>query len=568
MASEQLGGVTPRSPMDGDLTLLLRLARPYAPALVLAGILMAVQGASALVLAWLAGQLFASLIVPAREPILSINGALLAIAGLIAVQAGLAVGHGYLLARTGDRMAADLRVRLHDHAHALPLAFHHDRSSGDMLTLLTQDVEILTGYLSSTLVAAAPSLLTFAGALAMMLWIDWRLGAFAGLVIPAFFGMVQLMGRTVRPLSNRLAAAYVAAVAAADENLWLLPITKAFTREPEASASYECAARRLQDLSTRHALARLTLGPAVELLATLGMLVLVWFGTREVISGALAPSALVTFMAYALLLTRPMSGLASLYGETHHARAVAARLLGVLETPPEADHAAGPHLPRVSGAIVFEDVSFGYPGRPAIFENLNLTIAPGEIVAITGPNGAGKSTLIHLLMRFVVPDRGRILIDQIDLSTVSLRSLRDQIGLVPQALLLRSGTVRDNIAAGSFDADTQAIETAARAACAHDFITQLPAGYDTPVGERGVKLSGGQQQRLALARALLKNPPILILDEATAMFDPEAEEELLVFLKHRFRDRTVILITHRAASLKLADRVLRLEAGASCAIEA
>jgi ABC-type multidrug transport system fused ATPase/permease subunit len=550
--------------MNDELAVVLREARPYRRSLMLASGLMVLQSASALVLPWLGGQLIAALVPSGRGPLLSTDGVFAAMAGLLAFQACLAVTHGYVLARTGDRLTADLRVRVYNHVQSLPLAFHHERSKGDLLTLLTQDVGILSAFISGTLVTLLPSVLTFAGALAMMMWIDWRLGAVAGLTVPVFFLLLQFMGRVIRPLSDELSAAHAHAFAIAEENLGLLPIIKAFTREGEISALYQRAVRRIRDLSTRQALARLGLGPAVELIATLGVLALIWIATREVLSGRLAPAALVTFLMYGLLLTRPMSALASVYGETHHVRAVTARLLGVLQIAPESGRTER-SLPPVRGAVTFENVSFRYPGREPTFENLNLTISPGEIVALTGPNGAGKSTLASLLMRFVTPERGRILIDGIDVSTVSLGSLREQIALVPQYMLLQSGTVRDNIAAGRPDALPGAIETAARAACAHDFIAGLPAGYDTVVGEKGVRLSGGQQQRIALARALLKNAPILILDEATAMFDLEGEEEFQAFLKHRLRDRTVIVISHGTASLKLADRVVRLEAGGSIA---
>jgi subfamily B ATP-binding cassette protein MsbA len=229
--------------------------------------------------------------------------------------------------------------------------------------------------------------------------------------------------------------------------------------------------------------------------------------------------------------------------------------------PPEPRGIAGVTLPPVRGDIEFRGVTFAYEGRASALDRLDLRIAAGETIAVVGPNGTGKSTLGHLLMRLYEPSEGRILIDGIDIGSVSLESLRRQIGVVPQHVLLFHASVRDNIAYGQPEPDFAAIEAAARAARAHDFIVSLPQGYDTVIGDRGVRLSGGQQQRLALARALLKDPPILILDEATAMFDPQGEAEFLRACHDTLKRRTVLIITHRPASLEAADRIVRLEAG-------
>jgi ATP-binding cassette subfamily B protein len=275
----------------------------------------------------------------------------------------------------------------------------------------------------------------------------------------------------------------------------------------------------------------------------------------------LTPSALVSFFLYGLLLRRPVSVLATTYEQIQQVRGSTARLHEALHASPETCDEHHQDMPAVSGTITLCGLSFAYPGRPTLLRDVSVTIPAGEIVALIGPNGAGKSTLAHLLMRFYRPQAGQIYIDGLDIATVSLTSLRRHIGLVSQHPLLFNGTVRANLALGKPHATQAEIETAARAARAHDFITQLPAGYDTCVGDNGVKLSGGQQQRLALARALLKNPPILILDEATSLYDPEGERQLLLACRALLRQRTVLLITHRPAPLALADRILRLEHG-------
>jgi len=275
----------------------------------------------------------------------------------------------------------------------------------------------------------------------------------------------------------------------------------------------------------------------------------------------MSPADLVSFLLYAMLLARPVASLADVYGRTQTTRGALGRLLDALDQVPEPPPNAGITLPPVKGRLTFDHVSFGYPGRPLALDDVNLQIAAGETIAIVGPNGAGKSTLAHLLMRLHLPGSGTIAIDGHDIAAVSLDSLRRQIGVVPQHVLLFNASVRDNIAYGRLDPSLADIEHAAGLARAHDFIVELPQGYDTLVGDRGVRLSGGQQQRLALARALLKDPPILVLDEATAMFDPQGEIEFLEGARDALAGRTVLLITHRPASLAVAGGVVRMEGG-------
>ena len=300
------------------------------------------------------------------------------------------------------------------------------------------------------------------------------------------------------------------------------------------------------------------MSPVISFLAGAGLLLLLWVGIHHVESGQLETSQLVSLLLYAMLLTQPVSGLANVYGQVMQTRGAADRLLEFFAVEAEPVSAGEPSIGAIRGAIEFQDVSFSYPGRETVLDHFNLSIDAGETIALTGPNGSGKSTLAHLLMRFIEPGSGSVTVDGKDISQFDLHSLRDQIGLVAQNTLLLNGTVAENIRYGRFEAGAEDMKKAAQAARANEFIESLPDGYDTVIGDQGVKLSGGQRQRLSLARTLLKDPPILILDEATAMFDPEGEKSFIRECHELLGQRTVILITHRPASLDLADRVLKM----------
>jgi ABC-type multidrug transport system fused ATPase/permease subunit len=531
-------------------------AWPYRWPLLLAAGLMLAQSVVALCVPWLAGELTLTLLGDGGGTFASSAPIFLLMVAAFAVQALLSAADTYVLARTGEHIVSALRVRVFDHLQSLPLSYHQDRRRGDSISTLTRDVDILSGFVTGTVVSVVPMVLTFIGAWILMLRIDWLLACLAGMLVPLFVIVVKLLGRRIRPLSKEVGEAHAAAVTIAEESLGLLPIVKAFTREREVSSRFRDQSHRVRSSSNRLHFLLSMLTPITSFLAAAGIILLLWIG-----SGELGPAELVSFFMYGLLLARPMSGLAATWGETQHARAAVERLDEILRVQPEPFDTGARPLPPVAGAIAFEGVRFGYGERGTLLEGLDLEIAAGETVAIVGENGAGKSSLVNLLLRFFDPQAGRVLIDGNDVSSVSLSSLRSQIGLVPQYILLFNGTIRENIAFGRADPDPEALLAAAAAARADGFIDGLPDGYDTLIGEGGVKLSGGQQQRIALARALYRDPPILILDEATSMFDPDGEAEFLALAEDTFRDRTVILITHRGASLAFADRVLRLEAG-------
>lgn len=540
---------------------LVSQVTPYRGVLVVAVLLMLGSSLAGLSIPWMAGNLTQAL-TDGQQPLgLPWAGFLSLWLLLFALQALLGFCNQYLIARVSEQMLARLRSCLYEHLQALPLSYHHERKRGEILALMSNDAANINNFVTHTLVGLLPLLVSFFGALCLIAFIDPLTALLIGLFLPLFFLLAKLLGRRIRPLAHEMINAYASTFSVVEENLGLLPVIKSFTREAIEQTRFEQGNQRLFRLTSRHQRIQALLGSVSRFLASLGILGILALGIVRIEAGVLSPADLVALLLYAMMLSAPLSGLADVYGQVQRARGSAQRLMETFTMAPESRDQEGRALPQVRGKIDFCSVSFAYPGREAVLCDLDLHIEAGETLAITGSNGSGKSTLAHLLMRFHEPRSGRILIDGVDISQVTLHSLRSQIGLVQQQVLLMNGSVRDNIAFGKPGATPEDIEAAARAAHALEFIRALPDGFDTLIGDHGVRLSGGQKQRLSLAQALLKDPPILILDEATAMFDPDGEKSFIAECHELLRRRTVLLITHRPESLKLADRVLVMRQG-------
>jgi ATP-binding cassette, subfamily B, bacterial len=489
----------------------------------------------------------------------ALDQVLLALAGLLTLQALLAIGGGYLMAKRSALISSDLRVRVHRHILSLPLEHTQLRKQGELLSYLTSDVWVVSHYLSHSVPAIVPSAVTSIGAVVSMLLIDPRLALMASVAIPLFFVAIKLLGRGLRPLGAQLQAAWAESLAVEEQNLSLIPLIKASASEAREVERHSAALDHVVSLTLRQHWREAAIGPAMIWAAGIGMVAILWLASDRIVVGELGKGELVSFLLYAALLTRPIGAMATLYGQTQHAAAALERVGELLRVPPERQKINAPSLDAPHGGVEFENISFSYPDREPVLNHFSLAVRPKEVIAITGKNGVGKSTLIALLLRLREPTTGRVLVDGKDISEVDLASLRRKIGYVSQQTYLLNASVRDNIAYASPTADDAAIENAARLAQAKTFIDALPHGIHTLIGDHGVRLSGGQRQRIALARALLVDPPILVLDEATSMFDTESELEFLRDCSAALKMRTVLLITHRPASLRLADRVIELE---------
>jgi ATP-binding cassette subfamily B protein/subfamily B ATP-binding cassette protein MsbA len=540
------------------LAALLNYAKPYRGRLALVVILSLLGSVASLAIPWLAGQMLGDILADDATDLTLIP---IMLAATLIILAAITIRAAIFSSAVATRIEADLRRLVYAHIQRLPLGFFDQSRQGDLIALMTWEVTRLSSFVSGTLTGVPAALLTATGAAVILFTIDPMIALAVPLLVPAYYIALKLIGRRLRGLATRRQEAEAAIYAAAEQDLAILPATKAFAREATRLAAYEARLEEARDLSYREARVYAGMGPTLSLITAIAAVALVLTAGRSVASEAMTPSELFSFLLYAALLTRPVGSLANLYGQLQTAKGTLARLQRVLGEPEEEGYAAQGRLEACRGAISLRGVSFSYQGREGTLRDINLDIAPGEIVALTGENGAGKSTIVNLILGLYMPQVGLIAIDGIDIATLELRHLRTLTGYVPQRPLLFNGSVRENIVFGRDGVSEEGVEKVASLAQAMHFISALPDGFETEIGDNGVKLSGGQRQRIALARALLCDPPILILDEATWMYDLEGEAAFVAQCREALAGRTVIIITHRPASLALADRIIRLDAG-------
>ncbi len=533
---------------------------PGTPTLLLISTLMLLTNGMSLLSPWIAGMFTESLIGQPTPGRLSYNQILLFWLVLLLLQAFLSFFSRYYSGKTSENMLAGLRNKLYSHLQSLPMGYYHEHKQGKILALLANDAVIISNFVSQTLVSLIPHLITAFGALVCIAYISPIVALLVSLLVPLFYITTKLLGRRIGPVSREMIQVYGDTFAIAEENLANLPIIKSCTRESHEEERFTASNSRLLALTTEYFRVQAMLSPAIKFLATAIVLFTLWVISDKILAGTITTSEIVRLLLYGLLLTQPVSSLANVYGQIQRTLGAADQILEVLAITGE-NSVDGKNITSLKGSIHFEGVTFKYPGRENILNDFHLTVSAGETLAITGKNGAGKTTLAHLLIRFMDPAEGVISIDGHNIQELHLSSLRRQIGLVQQQVLLQNSSIEENISFGLPGADQSDIVHAAKKAHAYDFIQALPSGFQTVIGDRGVKLSGGQKQRLSLARALLIDPAILIFDEATAMFDPEGEKNFIEECREFLRSKTVLLITHRPGSLILADRIVKLENG-------
>lgn len=487
---------------------------------------------------------------------------ILALLGLTLVRSVLALLQGRWTEMASQGVAYDLRNALHRQLAGLSVAYHNRAQTGQLLSRAIQDVErirFLTGRASLRLVEGVVLLL---GTAAVLIWMNPHLALLALTTMPLLGYRAFQFGRRSRPLSVLIQDQTAVLTTRLEQNLRGAGTVKAFAQEEAETARFERENEALFNLSAQNARLQAVNTPLFDLIANIGTVFIIGYGGLLVIGGQLSLGELVAFSTYLAQLFLPVRRMGTVTPAVAMAAAAGERIFEILDTVSEVQEApdAKP-LPPVQGHVRFEGVSFAYLRRYPVLTDINFEARPGQVIALLGATGSGKSSIINLIPRFYDPTAGRITLDGYDLRDVTLNSLRDQIGIVLQETTLFATTLRENIAFGRPDAGEPDIIEAARAAQAHDFISQTPQGYDTYVGERGVTLSGGQKQRVAIARALLKDPRLLILDDATASVDTETEQLIQLALQRLMTGRTSFVIAQRLSTVRRADLILVLERG-------
>jgi subfamily B ATP-binding cassette protein MsbA len=478
-------------------------------------------------------------------------------------QAGFNFIRTYYLAAMGEAVVADLRTATYGHLLTLPVKFFDSRRTGEITSRLTSDVAVVQNTVSSSLAAAMAQSITLVGGVVLLFVTSVRLSVTVLAVLPVIIVAAAVFGRRLRRVSTEFQDKVAEANAGAEESIAAVRVVKWFSAEEAERRRYATAVRDSYRMALRRARLRAMFTSSVTFVAFSVLAFVVWQGGREVIRGNMTPGDLVAFLIYTLTVAGAIGTFTGLYGQLQEALGASQRIFELLDERTDLVEPVEPEVPsEIAGHVIFDRVGFRYADRDVdILQSVDLSASPGEVVAVVGPSGAGKSTLVQLIPRFYDVTEGAIVIDGVDVRRRSLAELRATMTAVPQETQLFSGTIADNLRVGKPDATNAEIEDAAVAAHAHEFISEFPDGYETIVGERGMKLSGGQRQRVAIARALLKDPRILILDEATSSLDSEAEAIVQAALDTLMEGRTTFVIAHRLSTVRNADRILVLESG-------
>lgn len=538
----------------------LQYVRPYIPRALIAGLCTVIAAGGTAYLPWIIKDMVDQVL--KQQDTVMLNYIVISIVVVFIIRGIAFYGQSYLMNYVGQRVIIDIRKAVFEKLQRLPLSFYDKNKTGTIMSYVTNDVNALQSAMVENVVEMVTESVILIASIVMMIYLDWKLFLVTFSTFPVVLLFIDQFGKRIRKSGSRIQEATADITSVLQETVSSARVIKSFVREDYEVNRFEKENLRNFYANMKYAQLSATLTPTIEFVAAVGVTVILWYGGNSVIDGSITAGSLVAFLTYAVNISNPIKRLSRVIGNIQKALAAAQRVFDVLDLPETVqDKKDAKLLPSVKGNVCFKDVSFSYNSGEEVLSKMSFDVKPGEMIAFVGPSGAGKSTVASLLPRFYDVSSGSITIDGSDIRDVTLSSLREQVGIVPQETVLFNGSVYDNILYGRLDATKEEVEAAAKAANAHNFIMELPDGYQTMLGDRGMNISGGQRQRISIARAILKNPQILILDEATSALDTESERVVQEALDRLMVGRTSFVIAHRLSTIKNADKIMVLEKG-------
>ena len=539
---------------------LLLYAKPYLGRLILAFAFTSVAAAGNLFVPWILKDVIDKVLM--NKDIFLLNTIAVTIVIVFFIRGVCFYAQTYLMSYVGQKVIIDIREAVYRKLQFLSLGYFERRQTGTIMSYVTNDVGALQGSIIESATDFVTEMSILIGSLVLMFNLHWKLSLLTLITMPLVAKAMDLFGIKLKRTSGIMQERVADITAVLQETISSIRVIKSFVREEYEIARFVKENYANFRAQMKNAQVMATLTPVIEFIAAIGVTFLIWYGGFEVINGNLTAGALIAFLVYATNLANPIKRLSRIYGNVQKAMAAAERVFSVLDEKSEiTEKENATAIDKVIGKVDFKNVTFQYNENETILKDINLNVIAGQMVAIVGPSGAGKTTIVNLLPRFYDPVRGNIFIDDVDIKDVTLASLREKIGIVPQETVLFNGSIYDNILYGDLSANEDEVIAAAKAANAHDFIMEMAVQYQTQIGERGSKLSGGQRQRIAIARAILKNPRILILDEATSALDTESEKLVQDALDRLMVGRTSFVIAHRLSTILKADSIIVMEKG-------